>query len=392
MGESDAVVIGAGPSGLYLARELSKIMNVVIFEEDKVLGMPPHCTGLVNLNSLRVLGISPPIVNTYRYVRITDLSGNSITFDFRERSVAMLDRPGLEHYLADGLGSAALMLGERVIGIDNGFIRTKSRQEGFGLAIIAEGAGMALTKGVIPWRPINVYGIQTDAKSFNVGELMPRGDDEIVVIFDKKLSEHYFAWIVPKDLHEFRIGLADDANVWVKFTELLKIVEAEQSRPFGGKIIIGGSPNHVVSGNIAVVGDAGGFVKPMTGGGIIMGMLSAKLLAESVSTAVREGLSISDALFIYDELFRRYIKGKLRALGSASYILHMMINKSLDDVMRFMNAVNVDVDDYDNHVDAVLKAALRRPLSFIRAVFSVINELSLIEPSAVSKLIKELVG
>ncbi|GAB6946401.1 NAD(P)/FAD-dependent oxidoreductase [Vulcanisaeta sp. JCM 16161] len=394
MGVSDVVVIGAGPSGLYLARELSRVMNVVIFEEDKMLGIPPHCTGLVNLDSLKPLGISPPIINTYRYVRITDLNGNSITFDFRRRAIAMLDRPGLEHYLADELGSATLVLGERVTEISGGFIKTRSRQETYNLAIIAEGANMALTRNIIPWRPTHVYGVQIDTKSFTISELMPRSDDEIVVIFDRKLSEHYFAWVVPRDFHEFRVGLADDANVWVKFTELLKIIKAEkteQLRPFGGKIVIGGSPNHVVAGNIAVIGDAGGFVKPMTGGGIIMGMLSAKLLADSMSNAMREGLSISDALFIYDTLFRKYIRGKVRALGSASYILHMLINRSLGDVMQSMGGVSVDVDDYDNHVDAILRAASRRPWSFIRAVFSVINELSLIDPSTISKLIRELI-
>ncbi|WP_252901144.1 hypothetical protein [Vulcanisaeta sp. JCM 14467] len=62
-------------------------------------------------------------------MRITDLSGNSITFDFRERTIAMLDRPGLEHYLADELGSATLALGERVTELDNGIAKTKLRQE-----------------------------------------------------------------------------------------------------------------------------------------------------------------------------------------------------------------------------------------------------------------------
>lgn len=305
----------------------------------------------------------------------------------------MLDRPGLEHYLADGLGSATLMLGERVVELSNGFIRTKARQEAFSLAVIAEGANMTLTRNITPWKPVHVYGVQTDTKSFSISELMPRSDEEIVVIFDRKLSEHYFAWIVPKDFHEFRVGLADDANVWVKFTELLKIIKAEQLKPFGGgKIIIGGSPSHVVMGNTAVIGDAGGFVKPMTGGGgIIMGMLSARLLAESINSAIKEGLSINDALFIYDTLFRKYIKGgKVKALSSASYILHMMINRSLSYVMQSMSRVSVDVDDYDNHIDAILRAASKRPWSFIRAIFSVIDELSLIEPGTINKLIREL--
>ncbi|ADY00407.1 Dehydrogenase (flavoprotein)-like protein [Vulcanisaeta moutnovskia 768-28] len=389
MSKSDIIVIGAGPSGLYLARELSKVMNVRIVEEDKVLGVPPHCTGLVNLDSLKALNVASPIVNTYRYIRLIDLSGNSITFDFKRRAIAMLDRPGLEHYLADGLGSATLILGERVTELSNDFIRTRSREETFNLAVIAEGANMALTKEIIPWKPTYVYGVQTDTKSFISSELMPRGDDEIVVIFDRKLSEHYFAWIVPRDFHEFRVGLADDINTWTKFTELLKIIKAEYLKPFGGKVIIGGSPDHVVAGNTAVIGDAAGFVKPMTGGGIIMGMLSAKILAESIHNVIKEGLSINDALVIYDTLFRKYIRGKIKALGSASRILHMMINNSLDDAMRLMNNVNVDVYDYDNHIDAILRAASKRPWSFIRAIFTVMNELSLIEPGTISELIKE---
>ncbi|WP_243678404.1 hypothetical protein [Vulcanisaeta distributa] len=146
----------------------------------------------------------------------------------------------------------------------------------------------------------------------------------------------------------------------------------------------------MVAGNIAIIGDAGGFVKPMTGGGIIMGMLSARLLAESISSAIKEGLSISDALSIYDTLFRKYVRGKVKALGSASYILHMMMSKSLGEVIQLMSKVSVDVDDYDNHIDAILRAASRRPWSFIRAVFSVIDELSLIDPGMIGKLIREL--
>lgn len=281
----------------------------------------------------------------------------------------MLDRPGLEHYLADELGSATLLLGERVIELGNGgVIRTKSREEAFNLAVIAEGAGLTLTRNVIPWNPNYVYGVQTDTKSFAESKLMPRSDDEIVVIFDRKLLEHYFAWIVPKGSHEFRIGLADEANVWAKFTELLKVINAEHLKPFGGKIVIGGSPDHVVAGNVAVIGDAGGgFVKPMTGGGgIIMGMLSARLLADSMINALREGLSISDSLVIYDTVFRRYVRERIKALSSASYILHMMMNKSLGEVLQSMSGTRVDVEDYDNHIDAILKAALRRPWSFIR--------------------------
>jgi Dehydrogenases (flavoproteins) len=217
---SDAIIIGAGPSGLYLARELSRVINVTVFEEDKALGLPPHCTGLVNTDSLKVLNVSPPVINTYRYVRITDLENHSITFDFKRRVIAMVDRPGLEHNLADELGSSSLVLGEGVVEINSKNIRTKSRQLPYELTVIAEGASGRLGRGLIPWNHSYVYGVQTDTKSYIASDLMPRGDDEIVVIFDRKLSEHFFAWIVPRDYHEFRVGIADSSNTWVKFTEL----------------------------------------------------------------------------------------------------------------------------------------------------------------------------
>ncbi len=385
-------IIGAGPSGLYLARELSKIMNVVIFEEDKELGLPPHCTGLVNADSLKVLNISPPIINSYRYVRITDLEGNSITFDFKRKAVAMLDRPGLENYLADELGSASLALGERVLDVRRGTVRTKTRETTYDLVAIAEGSGMSLTKNLIPWKPTYVYGVQTDTTSHESNALMPRDVDEVVVVFDRRLSNHFFAWIVPRDNHELRIGIADDANTWVKFIGLLKIIGARYYKPFGGKVIIGGSPNDVTTNNVAVIGDAAGFVKPTTGGGIIMGMLSAKLLAESIYSAVKVGLQVSDALSIYNMVFRKFIRRKIRALGGASSTLHLMMNSSLSEVMRSMNAVNVDTYDYDNHVDAILRTAMKRPWAFAKVVFSIIGELSLVEPNRISELIREVLG
>ena len=388
---SNVTIIGAGPSGLYLARELSKVMNVKIFEEDRVLGMPPHCTGLVNLDSLKVLGITPPIINTYRYVRITDLEGNDITFDFRRRAIAMVDRPGLEHYLIDEAGSVTLNLGERVMDLGNGVLTTRSRQETYELAIIAEGSSAVLAKKFIPWQPNYVYGVQTDTKTYTTSNLMPRGDDEIVVIFDRRLSSHYFAWIVPRDYYEFRVGIADDLNTWVKFTELLKIIEAERYKPFGGRIVIGGAPERVTAmGNVAVIGDAAGFVKPMTGGGIIMGMLSAKLLSESIYGAIKEGLSINDALQMYDMAYRKFIKNRVKALSAASYVLHMLINNSLSNALKLMSKVDVEVYDYDDHVNAIMRAFVKRPSVFARVMYSIMSELSFIEPRRISELIKNV--
>lgn len=362
-------IVGAGPSGLYLAREVSKVLdNVVVFEEDKELGLPPHCTGLVNLNSVSALGIEPPIINTFRYVRITDLDGNSITFDFITDSIAMLDRPGLENYLAEGI-NASLLLNEKVLSINNGNLVTRHYNGiDYEAAVIAEGAIGTLSSKLISWKQEHVYGVQSDVRSFVSGALMPRNLDEIVVIFDRRLSDHFFAWIVPRDSHEYRIGIADDVNVWVKFTELIKLTSARNGKPFGGKIVIGGSPDHVAIDNVAVIGDAAGFVKPMTGGGIVMGMVSAKILADSIKYALKEGLTVRDGFRVYDKVFRKLVRGKIISLSAASHVLHGLIGGELNNAIKALSNTRVQVLDYDNHVGAVVKAAFTRPISFLRAL------------------------
>jgi flavin-dependent dehydrogenase len=391
MNINSATIIGAGPSGLFLAKELSKVLNVTVFEEDRMLGVPPHCTGLVNSDSLKALGISPPIIGTYRYVRIVDLEGHGITFDFGRDAIVMVDRPGLEHYLADEAGSVSFILGERVLGVGGGLVRTRSRNNKYEVAVIAEGASATLSRSVLPWEPSYVYGVQTDTKARSTNDLMPRVNDEIVVIFDRRLSNHFFAWIVPKDTGEFRVGIADNSNTWTKFMELLKIINAGHYKPFGGKIIIGGSPNHVVEGDVAIIGDAAGFVKPMTGGGIIMGMLSAKLLSDSLYMAMKEGLSVTDALLIYDNAYRRFVRDKVKALGAASYLLHMMINKSLSEITNVVNGLNIKVYDFDNHIEALMRMASRRPSVFIKAIMFVMNELSFMEIGSIRRLMRSLI-
>lgn len=390
---SNFIIVGAGPSGLYLARELGKVLDgILIFEEDKELGLPPHCTGLVNLNSVRALGIEPPIVNVFRYVRITDLDGNDVIFDFRTNSIAMLDRPGLEHYLAEGI-NASVLLNERVFSINPKGVTTRHYENvDYEAAVIAEGAIGTLSSRLIPWRQEHVYGIQSDVKSFSNTRLIPRNVDEIVVVFDRRLSEHFFAWIVPRDSHEYRVGVADDANVWTKFTELLKFMETESNKIFGGKIIIGGSPGHVVSGNVAVIGDAAGFVKPMTGGGIIMGMVSAKILADSIRYSLKEGLSVKDGLVAYDNVFRRLVRGRITALSAASRILHGLIGSELNDAIKALSNTRVQVLDYDNHVGAVVKVALVRPTAFLRALSFLMNGITNQDIKTIMGIIRYVLG
>ena len=48
----DAVIVGAGPAGLYAAWRLARAgCAVVVCEEHESIGSPVHCTGVVSANA-----------------------------------------------------------------------------------------------------------------------------------------------------------------------------------------------------------------------------------------------------------------------------------------------------------------------------------------------------
>jgi len=377
-------IAGAGPSGLYLASKLRSDADVVVLEEDDGLGKPLHCTGLVNHDNMNLLNINPPVVNRYRYVRIVDLRGKGPLFDLRRKQIAMLHRPGLEEYLSSTMGDAELHLRSRVIDVRRGFV-TKHGQVEADILVIAEGARGGLAKRVINWRPHYLVGLQADVKLMR-GRLVPDTEDEIVVIFDRRLSNNFFTWIVPKGGGEFRVGLSDNRPVGPMLSKILKMLGGELGAVFGGKVIIGGTPELVAVRNVALVGDSAGYVKPITGGGIVMGMVSSLALSEAILLSIRKGYSVKESLKLYNEIHRRIHLGYLRRLTAISLILHQSLRDSLRSGLERLHGVRIEVEDYDDHVEALIKLILSRPFIIAQLIPLIIKDLltslSLLDPSS----------
>jgi len=48
----DVVVVGAGPTGCYAARQLARLgYEVLVLEEHTEIGEPVHCTGIISLEA-----------------------------------------------------------------------------------------------------------------------------------------------------------------------------------------------------------------------------------------------------------------------------------------------------------------------------------------------------
>lgn len=262
----DCTIVGAGPAGLFLARQL-KGLDVRIIEEHREIGKPVQCTGLLSRNIDNIY--KPPqecILKTVKGARLFSPSGKIIELGRSENEAYVVDRAIFDQSLAQGL---EIELGKQVQDINFGskFVvgadgpnSTVARLAGF------SNLGETVT-GLQYEIPAEYYD-----------------SDFVELYFGNDIAPGFFAWIVPAG-ERVRIGLASTKNPTEYLDKFAKSkvpgAETEIISKQAGLIPLKLRKNFTL-GKIALVGDAAGQVKPTTGGGVYFGMRSAKILAEAI--------------------------------------------------------------------------------------------------------------
>ncbi|MCK4308731.1 MAG: NAD(P)/FAD-dependent oxidoreductase [Candidatus Atribacteria bacterium] len=381
----EIVIVGAGPVGCYTAQLLKKcgINNFRIIEEHREVGRPVKCAGIVgrpvfedSLIPLSKSSILNQIEGTYFFYK-----GDN--FRIRRPGVAyVIDREKFDKELSQGLevepGRRLLEIVEEgnsggryrlktnqgdiwadvVIGADGPlsrvrrFIDFKRREWKKGKKRISEKKNNS--NGSDDFKEINFYkGVQYRIKL----------EDEVV---SKEMTRVYmrkgipfFVWIIPEGDGIIRLGvIAENGS-----RELDQLIEEEGIRGeiidrLAGIIPLGLSQS--VYNNVAVVGDAAGQVKPLTGGGIYYGLKSAEILVE----CIREG-----KLAEYDRKWKRKF-GKEIKFGLWARKVYEKLNKcELENIFSLFkeNAEFIEkVANFENH-SLVFKEAFKNPRIFVKA-------------------------
>ena len=160
--DHDAIIIGAGPAGLFSAIELAKgDHDVRIVEEHNTIGEPDHCAGLLSTSGLKRLGLKVPnhvIQNTVSGAKIYSPSGHSIFVERGRNEAKVIDRRKFDKWLAEKAKEvgAKITTGVKVIDllaqnhtIDQIRIKTdRMNHLSAKLFVIAEGSRCQVSKSV----------------------------------------------------------------------------------------------------------------------------------------------------------------------------------------------------------------------------------------------------
>jgi geranylgeranyl reductase family protein len=392
--KQDAIVIGAGPAGLLAASEIAKKgYSVKVLEEHERVGEPDHCAGLLSTSGMKRLGIKLPtdiIQNTVVGARIHSPNGHSIMIERGRREANVIDRKRFDAWLA----SKATDSGAEVITETKArkFIRKEGKIKGIlgssesnrefeaSAFVIAEGSRCQLSANaglpVVP-KSSKYPAFQYEVSGIDI-------DENIVEMFyGKQVAPGFFAWIIPIGNRKARIGLAARDKSKIRLDALMRhhrIVSermkgAKIERSLGGIVLVGMPIAKMTTENVIAVGDTAGIVKATTGGGVILGGMTARVAGRTVADSLSADEVVEQSLSRYNKVCKGMVYNELRMMHLAQLALTALDDKGLDSVIKDASTMGLlDIIKREGDMDLqgnVIKRLLREPrmiLTGLRAI------------------------
>lgn len=331
--EQQVSVIGAGPIGLILAKELaSRGIGVTVYDSKKdVSDGTAKASGIFSKAGLSRLGID---YNRYHLI-VNELNGaalhaggESFKVETKESIAYVFDRGRFAEACAKEAEAAGakIVLGRRFGKEDI----LKLKEEG-GVLVGADGA-VSTVASACGFPTINEYILtyKAEYENVNIGDIHKVG-----LFFSKKIANRFFGWTAPYSGSKIEVGVGiskrsrrNSLSVFQDFvcTAYMESLLHGSTKVAGyASLIPLEARKKTVLENVLLVGDAAGQVKATTGGGVIFGGACAKIAAKAIEAHVRHGSPLESyerewrKLYGLDLRMHRLIHAYYSVLGDRSF-------------------------------------------------------------------------
>ncbi len=373
----DFVVVGAGPAGSQCAYKLGSLgYSVLQIEEHRSVGKPVECTGVV---SRRVTSMvkTDSIVNRVHGAHIYFPSGKNVHVSKNEETI-IIDRERFDQDVSSAAIGEGVELRMNSVFLDadlhDGSITVKYRKEGNvveenAMALVgADGAGSTVRRNLYPnqkvRRMVSAYQVEAAVKM--------KDQDSVDVYLGSAYSRGFFGWAAPAgDLT--RIGNAGFGMSRELFLNIFKKFLDPSKLSINGGLIPIRTLDRTYGERSVLVGDAGGIVKPLTGGGIYTGMLSGELAAESLNMAYEKENFSASSLAVYQSMWKKAIGKELSRDLKIQKLYSKITDTSLDAMESMLSDPDIlrkisNAGDIDFPSKVVIGILIKKP-SLIKHIF-----------------------
>lgn len=333
----EVVVVGAGPAGNAAARECARLgLSTLCLEEHGTIGYPVQCAGLLSTAAYAECRITSrrSVLNTVTGARVISRAGSEILIDAKIPKAFVVDRGTLDREMAEAAADdgAEFRLKTTVYERREKTVLTRGvhgREEiGFDILIAADGPRSTIARLLGMRRArTNLAGIQVD---------MPGECDSRYVRIYPDASPEFFGWSIPTGPGRIRVGLCGRSKVPERFRAFAGTFGTARTHLVTGTIPLG-VMEQTFSDRTLFVGDAAGFPKPTSGGGIYTGIRSARHAAAVAGSACENGVYDAAALADYERRWRDDF-GRELALGYRLFGLRQKISaQDMDALIQGLN-------------------------------------------------------
>ncbi len=395
---ADVVIVGGGPAGCFVGGSLAKRgFDVVVVEEHGEVGNPACCAGIVGVGGFEELGIKPGswVLGKLRRAVIYPPSNEPIELTREKVEAFVINRAEFDRVLAREAASAGatLLLKNRCVDVKIGrdsIVKIRGTHTGeinARLVIGADGPSSIVA------RKAGLLKSERYLKCAQVEVIAEARADAAEVYLGRSFAPGFFGWLVQAgDVCRVGLGTTEGNPLQMlrffleKHLVISKKVEKVRTLEICTGLIPEPFSRKPYTNRVLLVGDAAAHVKPLTGGGIYIGLSCAKFAAE-VATRGLEAEPDEKTLRIYDQMVKEKFGREFELGVRARRVFEMMSDEDLNTTLGILKKDSVkklvlENFDFDHHGSLIRALAaelpgllqelgVKRVMKYVRGLLSV---------------------